>query len=146
MARLSSDIASGILVAAIGILGLAASADLDRGTLYRMGPGFLPNALSWLIVGGGVLLLARGLLRRSDPIPEFAVRPLAMICIAIAVFGLAIDTLGMMIAVAALIVISSFAGTITRHRETPVLAAGLAIGATLVFVQALGLAIPIWPR
>ncbi len=141
-----TDVAAGLLVMAIGIFGLVAASDLERGTAFRMGPGYLPALLSWAILAIGAAIALMGYFKSKDVRPLLAARPLLAICTALLAFGLTIDRFGILIAVAALVGISSLASSITRHRETPVAMAVLAIGSALIFVTGLGLAIPLVPR
>ena len=141
-----TDIPAGLLVMVIGIFGLIAAADLERGTAFRMGPGYLPVLLSWAILAIGAAIAFAGYFKPKEMLPLFAARPLLAICAALLAFGLTIDRLGILIAVVALVGISSLASSITRHRETPIAMAVLAIGSALIFVTGLGLAIPLVPR
>lgn len=141
-----AELASGVLVTALGLLGLAASWDLERGVLRQMGPGYLPATVSWLIIAGGAVMIAAALLKPGKPLPDFQIRPLAVISLALALFGLTIDSLGIIIAIVILIMVCGFASPITRFWEMAVLAVCLALASAFIFVQLLGLAIPILPR
>ncbi|WP_336811295.1 tripartite tricarboxylate transporter TctB family protein [Bosea sp. MMO-172] len=141
-----AELASGLLVTALGLLGLAASWDLERGVLRQMGPGYLPATVSWLIIAGGVVMIATAMLKTGKPLPDFQFRPLAVISAGIALFGLTIDSLGILAAIVILIIVCGFASPITRFRENVVLAVCLAAASALIFVKLLGLAIPILPR
>ena len=48
------DFGSAILFLLIGLAGLYFGKDLTYGTTSRMGPGYFPYLLSWLIIGIGV--------------------------------------------------------------------------------------------
>jgi hypothetical protein len=141
-----AELASGALVTALGLLGLAASWNLERGVLRQMGPGYLPATVSWLIIFGGVAMIAAALLKSGKPLPDFQIRPLAVISAGIALFGLTIDRLGILAAIVILIVVCGFASPITRFRENLLLAVCLAVASALIFVKLLGLAIPVLPR
>ncbi len=141
-----AELASGLLVTALGLLGLAASWDLERGVLRQMGPGYLPATVSWLIIAGGVVMIAAAMLKPGRPLPDFQIRPLAVISLGLALFGLTIDSLGIIVAIVILILVCGFASPITRFREMVVLAVCLALASAFIFVQFLGLAIPMLPR
>lgn len=147
MARIFNlDVVSGMLVLVIGAFTHASIGSAEIGSIREMGPGYLPRILSWAIIASGALLLVRGLIRGAGAMPDMHARPLLLISLSAAVFGAAIDRLGMVLAVVLATAIATLASPITRHRETPLLCAGLALAAVLVFVKGLGLAIPIWPR
>ncbi len=73
-------------------------------------------------------------------------RPLVVTSLSVAAFALAVDRLGMVIAVAASIAVASLASAESRWKETVLLAAGTAIGAVLLFIIGLKMPVPIWPR
>ena len=140
------EFASGLLVLAIGAFALIAVGNLDIGQAREMGPGYLPRLLAVLILAAGVAMTGLAVWRGGQPFPQLHLRALALISLATVVFGAAIDRLGMVVAVVASTVIASFASGISRHRETPILAAVLALGAVLMFIKGLALPISIWPR
>lgn len=142
-----TEVLSGLFVILLGAGALLAVGDLDIGTLDEMGPGYVPRALAWVLLAGGAAMTLVGMLEKgATTVPPMYWRPVLLISLACAVFGLLIDQLGIVIATVASTAISTFAGKITRHRETPLLCMALAALAALAFVKGLGLAIPIWPR
>lgn len=143
---LNTETCSGLLVIAMGAFGLFALGDLEIGVPTEMGPGYLPRLVAWLILAGGVLLTGWGLAGSHEPLPPVMLRPLLAISAATAVFGMVIDRWGMVVAVVAMTVLASLASPISRPRETPIVAAVMAIGAVIVFIYGLKLAIPVWPR
>ena len=140
------EVASGLLVVLLGAGGLFAIGNLDMGVANDMGPGYLPRLVAWALVGTGAVMTVWATFHDHPPFPELHWRPTLAISAATAAFGLMIDRLGMIIAVVAMTVIASLASSISRPRETPILAGLLAAGAVLVFIIGLKLAIPIWPR
>jgi hypothetical protein len=142
----NSEVASGLLVIAFGVLGLAAIGALDMGTASDMGPGYLPRLVAWALILAGGAMTGLAILRSHPPVPDLHLRPLLAISAAVVVFGAAIDRFGMVAAVVGMTVLASLASPISRWRETPIIAACLAAGAVLVFIVGLKLAIPIWPR
>src|SRR5690606_7565267 len=82
-----TELAAGLLIAAIGLVVLLASLPLDMGTARAMGPGFVPVSMGIVL-----LLLAAGIVfveGRRDEVdrPRIpAVRPLVFIPAAIIVF------------------------------------------------------------
>lgn len=140
------EVASGLLVVLLGAFGLFAIGNLDMGVANDMGPGYLPRLVAWALVAVGLAMTIWAFFQDHPPIPDLHWRPTLAISVATAAFGLLIDRFGMVIAVVAMTVIASLASSISRPRETPVLALVLAGGAVLVFITGLKLAIPIWPR
>lgn len=145
-AYVNKDTASGLLVLLLGAAGIAAVGNLEIGVPTDMGPGYLPRLVAWLVTAGGVVLTGAGFVGAHEKMPPMSLRPVLAISAATCAFGFAIDELGMVIAVVSMTFLASLASPITRHRETPVIAVLLTLGAVLVFITALKLAIPIWPR
>ena len=59
------NVLSGLLFIAIACLGLWLSREYPVGTLRRMGSGFMPQMLCWLLMGLGGIVLVQGLLVRE---------------------------------------------------------------------------------
>ncbi|MFG1299926.1 tripartite tricarboxylate transporter TctB family protein [Xanthobacter sp. V3C-3] len=137
---------SGLFILALGGYCLAAVGDLEIGTVAEMGPGYVPNAVAWLIVLAGAGMTLAGFWDEAQVEEQIHWRPLLVISASVCSFGLLVDRYGIVLAVVASTFIASFASKITRHRETPYLAAVLALLGAVAFVKGLGLAIPIWPR
>ena len=116
----------------------------QRNTLA--GIGRRVRLAGWLIIAGGVVMIAAAMLKTGKPLPDFQFRPLAVISVGIALFGLTIDRLGILAAIVILIIVCGFASPITRFRENVALAVCLAAASAVISVKLLGLAIPILPR
>ena len=140
------DVLGGLLLVAFGVAGLVLGASLEMGTARRMGPGFFPTILSWLVIGLGGLVAVRGLLRAGEPVTGIAWRPLALITIAVVAFQLLIDRAGLALATVAVVALGSFAGRDARPREVAVLSLAMAVLAVLLFIYALGQPLPLWGR
>jgi Tripartite tricarboxylate transporter TctB family len=112
------------------------------------GAGYFPLGLAALLALLGAVVLFKSLTIESaegDPIGAFAWRPLIVIVVAIAVFGVMLEPLGLVLTVPVLIAISSLAGDEFRWKGVVVNAAVLTIGAWAIFVWGLKLTIPVWP-
>jgi Tripartite tricarboxylate transporter TctB family len=142
---IDKDIWSGLFFMALGGLGLWFGADYAFGTSARMGPGFLPKLLCWLLVGIGLIVLLIGLVRGSGPMDRWEMRPLLFILAAVLVFGGLIETTGLVAATVGLVLVGAASSTDTRWGETIILAAGLAGASVLIFVRGLGLAMKTLP-
>lgn len=141
------DFLAGLFVLALGLVCLAAVGDLEIGDTREMGPGYVPRALAWFLVVAGAGMAALGAWQaRPETAGGIAWRPVLLASLAVLLFGLTVDRLGIVIAVLLSTAVASFASPISRARETPLLALALAALAAFAFVGGLGLAIPIWPR
>ena len=112
------------------------------------GAGYFPLGLSILLAVLGAIVLFKSLTIESedgDPIGAFAWRPLIVIVLAIAVFGVMLEPLGLALSVPVLIAISSLAGDEFHWKGVAANAIVLTIGSWGIFVWGLKLTIPVWP-
>src|SRR5262245_39768626 len=104
-----------------------------------MGPGFVPRALAWIILGFGLALCGSSLLKAPEPFPVVAWRPLAAILASIALFAVLFLHFGLIVACVGAVLIAG-----TAVRPVPwgqLLLFGPALGglSALLFVKGLGL-------
>jgi hypothetical protein len=143
-----ADVLSGLLFIAVAAFGLWASRDYPVGTALRMGTGYMPRLLCWLLLGLGALVLAQGLRQPSVPLrssPQ-AWRALLSVTLALIAFALSIERLGLVLAIVLLTGIGALATRSLRPLETAVAALALIALSWGIFIAGLGLAIPIWPE
>ncbi len=137
---------SGLFMLAVGLGGTMAVGSAEIGVINDMGTGYLPRLIAFAIMGGGAVFCALAFVRQPVDMPALFMRPLVVTSLSVAAFALAVDRLGMVIAVAASIAVASLASAESRWKETVLLAAGTAIGAVLLFIIGLKMPVPIWPR
>ncbi|MFN3891223.1 MAG: tripartite tricarboxylate transporter TctB family protein [Beijerinckiaceae bacterium] len=133
------DFWSGLLFMAFGAAGVWLSREFVFGTLTRMGPGFLPTVLSWLLIAIGAIIVVRSLALKGQPIERSTWRPQILIVVAIVLFALLIERVGLIPTVFAVLVVASFASPEFRLRDSLVLAVGMALTCYVVFVVLLAL-------
>jgi len=112
------------------------------------GAGYFPLGLSILLALLGAIVLFKSLTIESeggDPVGAFAWRPLLVIVVAIAVFGVMLEKIGLALTVPVLIFISSLAGDEFHWKGVLANAIVLTIGSWFIFVWGLKLTIPMWP-
>lgn len=143
------DLLAAVLFASIGGVGVATARGLDRGTLMRMGPGYLPTVVGVLLLLLSAALALRAVTARagSDDGEPLTWRPgpIAAILAALGAFSFLIDPVGLVGATLALVAAARFADRPLRPVETAVLAVGAAAFSALVFVELLQLPIALWP-
>lgn len=142
----ASDFYAGLMFVAFGLLALYLSRDFPMGTASRMGPGYFPTILGVVIcaLGGGVML--RGFLVRGDSPRNFALVQAALVLAAIALFAWTVESLGIVVAVTAVVVVSSLASGTSRWYEVLLLALLMVALAVGLFTYGLDLPFKIWPR
>jgi hypothetical protein len=139
------DVWAGLLLAAFGAAALAFGADLAMGTPRRMGPGYMPYGLAWLLILCGAVVALRGVLAGGAAVERMRLRPFVGVIGGGLAFALLIDRGGILLASAGAIAGAALADRTSRWREVAALA-GLSMAfAAIVFVKLLGLNIPLWP-
>ena len=141
--RNPKDFWSGILFLAVGSAAVLFGRTHPMGTAMRMGPAYFPTVLGSLLALIGLAVLLRALVRSGSPVGQFAFRKVVMVLGATALFGLLLRPMGLAGALAVLVVMSAYASQYFRWSVALALAAGLAVGSSIVFVKLLGLPIPI---
>ena len=146
MARVDNrDFISGLLITVIGLfVAIHAMSNLEIGTMARMGPGYFPMALGWLLAGLGVVIFLfslRSAIASAAP-PKVAVRPLIAVFAALLVFSFLIEPFGLVPATLGLTAVAVFAERRPPLRRSVLLAIGLSIVAWLVFSVGLQMTLP----
>jgi putative tricarboxylic transport membrane protein len=142
---------SGLMFSAIAIFGLWVSRDYPIGTALRMGTGYVPRLLCWILLGLGCLILFQGL-RNSRAVsgPDARVswgwRALIFVTCSLVVFGLAIERLGLVLSILLMTGVGALASRSLRPIETLAAAVVLIALSWAIFIVGLGLTIPVWPE
>lgn len=140
------DLIAGLLFITIGLGFVWFGADYTFGTAQRMGPGYFPTILGYVLAGLGVFIVIRRVRPDRREGPPVAMKPLAVITLAIILFGLTVRDAGLGPAVVLLVLISAYGSIHFRFWIALLLALGLSMGSTLLFVKGLGLSLPILGR
>lgn len=143
--RLGQDFGAGAMFIAFGGLGLYIARDYATGSALRMGPGYVPHLLCWLMIAVGAVVALRGLLTGDTPVARWYLRPLVFVLGGLMVFRYLIELGGLLFATLATVLLGAYGSQEFRLRDSLLLAFGLGIGAVGVFVYALGLPMTIWP-
>ncbi|MFG1360080.1 tripartite tricarboxylate transporter TctB family protein [Xanthobacter pseudotagetidis] len=142
----TKDFLAGVLFAGFGTAFAAVAAtSYAQGTPARMGAGFFPLVLGVLLAAVGLAVMARSLIVEGDGLPRVRLRPLLSLLAAMVLFGIMLRPLGLMVSAVVLVLAGSLSSPEFRLREALLLAAGLSVGAVLLFVTLLGLPLPVWP-
>lgn len=141
------DFWSGVMFIAFGLAFAGFAQEYDMGTAQRMGPAFFPTVLGGLLVVLGAVVAIQGLAAETmdGKIEKFHFGPLAWVLGAVVAFGLLLRPAGLVVALVALIGISSLGSHEFKARDTVLLAVGLCALVMAVFIYGLGLTIPVWP-
>lgn len=143
--RNQQDFVAGLFLIAFGLLAHHLAADLPMGRLVRMGPGYLPSVLSWVLAGLGVLIAARGFLTDGPKLEPWAWRPLIALCASMVAFALLLQGAGLVIAIFATITIASLAAPGARPVPIILVSVVMSVLSSVLFVWLLGLPLLIGP-
>lgn len=140
--RDQKEFVAGILFATIGVIAVFQSQSYEIGTITRMGPGYFPAMISIGLILTGTTSVVRGLWHaHAERIDNLHWGDMALVLGAVLLFAVLIDRLGLIEAIAALVIISC-SGRI-RRRPMEVLAIGVALTALAVGIFVYGLNIPV---
>lgn len=123
--------------------GFHAWKNMTVGTASAMGPGFFPLMLSIML---GLLSVVVVMVEADGPgalkLPPL--KALTLILIAPIIFALSIRPLGLVVTIAIVVFVTSFASRFAVLRESVLLAIGLTLFCAVVFHYLLSLPIPLW--
>lgn len=139
----SKDFWSGALFCAAGVAAVGFARPYQMGTTMRMGPGYFPTVLGGLLALIGLVLVVRALLQPGPSVGRLTYNKLALVTLSTMLFGLLLRRLGLAGAIILLVVVSAYASRRFRWPVALALAAGLAIGSSIVFAWLLGVQVPI---
>ena len=145
------NVLAGLMFVGIAAFGLWVSRNYPIGTALRMGTGYVPRLLCWLLFGLGVVVLVQGLREAQDSralssADVSAWRPLVFVTASLVIFGLSIERLGLVISILLLIGVGAVAARGLRPLETLAAALVLILLSWGIFILGLGLTIPVWPE
>jgi hypothetical protein len=144
------SVLSGLLFIGVAAIGLWISRDYPIGSASRMGTGYMPRLLLWILLGLGGIILISGLYEADRASrPEITGgpgwRPVVFVTLSLVVFGLALERLGLVLSILLLTGIGGAAARSLRPLETAIAALVLIILCWLIFIVGLSLTIPVWP-
>ncbi|MEP6607629.1 MAG: tripartite tricarboxylate transporter TctB family protein [Burkholderiaceae bacterium] len=138
---------SGLMFIAFGLFFIGFAQQYDMGSAARMGPAYFPSVLGGLLLLLGVFIAIQGLaVETADgKIEPFNFKGLGYVLGAVVAFGLLLRPAGVVVALFALIVISSLASNEFKLREVLIVTVLLTIMVIAVFIYGLQMTIPLWP-
>jgi putative tricarboxylic transport membrane protein len=143
--RSPKDFWAGLFFVAVGIGFILLASQYRMGTMHRMGPGMFPTLVGALLAVLGAITTLRSFVLTGERVPRFHARPIGVSLVAIVLFALALQWLGLIAAVAVLVLLGAWAARDVRPLENLALAAVMIAFSVAVFVWLLGLPLPLWP-
>ena len=150
------DFFSGVMFTVVGLSFALGSLTYSVGTGARMGPGYFPLWLGIVMTAMGLIIIFEAMAVETadgEKIGKWAWKPLSFIIAANLAFGvllgglpsIGLPPMGLILAIYALVLISSMAGDQFKLVPVLILATILAIGSYIAFIWALKLQMPVWP-
>jgi hypothetical protein len=143
--RGKQDFLAGLLFVSFGLAAVIIGRDYPFGTSMRMGPGYFPTILGWLLTALGLVLVVRGMLLRDEPLGRIALAPTLFVLGAVALFALTVERLGIVVSVALVVLVSALPSGHFRWHEVLGLAVVMIALAVGLFTYGLGLPFKILP-
>lgn len=150
------DFFSGVMFTVVGVAFAWGASTYNVGSGARMGPGYFPLLLGIVMAAIGLGIMFSGLTVETEDgeiIGKWAWKQVIYILGANLAFGvllgglpsIGVPAMGLIIAIYALVIIASLAGSEFDFKKVLVLATVLAIGSYIAFIWALKLQIQVWP-
>ena len=150
------DFFAGLMFAVTGGAFAIGATTYSIGEGARMGPGYFPLMLGLVLAALGAFIIFEALVVETDDgekVGPWAWQPLVYILGANLAFGvllggiakIGLPSMGLVLAIYALVLISSKAGDEFKLRDVLILATILAVGSYLAFIVLLKLQIQVWP-
>ena len=145
----NKDLLAGIMFMVIGIVFVIGAYNYQMGTAARMGPGFFPRILGFIMAGLGVIIAGIGLKNQAQFAATEGIgwtwKPVIILTVAVVLFGFTLPTLGMIIAISLLTFISGIAAHDKNYRELAMITVIMCIFCAGVFIWGLKLQMKLFP-
>jgi len=142
--RALKDIVAGAIFVVLGGAFATGSLAYEIGSPLNMGPGYLPLVLGVILLGLGILIIAKGFIAgQGEPIDVADLRVVVLITAALLFFGLTVRGLGLVGSLFGSSLLAALARSQTPIRETLLIAVGITALSVVVFVFALQLRLPL---
>src|SRR3954451_13416837 len=112
------DLGTSFVLVLIGATGLYFGAELTMGTAGRMGPGYFPRLLSWLIIAIGIGVGSMALTVEGPPIDPPKFRPISFVLLSIVVFGYMMAYVGLIVTAFVMVLVAALARQEFKLGET----------------------------
>ncbi len=142
------SVLAGLMFVAIAALGLWVSRSYPIGTALRMGTGYVPRLLCWILMGLGAAIVIQGLREKDAPAEPgswWRLIPVVVVTASLVAFALAIEQLGLVVSILLLVGIGAIVAPGIKVWEAIAAAVGLILLSWLIFILGLALTIPVWP-
>jgi hypothetical protein len=140
---LTKDFLSGLMFIAFGLVALYFGRHLALGTAVRMGPGWVPHMLAYILLGLGFLICVAAFFTVGELVERPKWRPITLVTLGIVLFALLLERTGMVPALAVLVLVSSLGGDEFKLTEVIGNIIVLSVLCIIVFKVGLGMNISV---
>jgi hypothetical protein len=146
--RNQKDVAAGLIYVLAGAGFSLGALNYKLGDAARMGPGWFPFWVGILLVAVGAATAASGLRPHAaeERVKKPELRTLAWVLGAVVLFGLLLPYAGLVLSLAALVIVSSLASHEFRWKGTLLNTLVLVAFSVGAFILGIHLQIPLWPN
>ena len=137
------DLAAGLFLIFVALFALWQGWKLPMGTLRSMGPGMLPNSIAVMLGAGGLWLVVLAVLKGTEHLTPWSIRGLFFIVLGIVVFAYTVQSMGLIVAGPASMLIAMMASPDIKWIEGIIFSCVMTALCALLFKTALGLPIPV---
>lgn len=138
------DFWAGLMFLGIGAGAIIGARNYPFGTTLRMGPGYFPTMIGWILVAFGLYVMVRGLRSDEKIRSNWSIRALIVLPISMITFGILMEAAGFIPAMAALIFIAVASGREFKFVEVLLLTVFLGTLSIAMFIWGLGLPYPLF--
>jgi Tripartite tricarboxylate transporter TctB family len=133
----------------IGIIFWVGASNYQLGSAARMGPGWFPSVLGAIMTFLGVLIAGIGLKNQAAWAATEGIgwtwKPVIILTVAVVLFGFALPTLGMVVAIVLLTFLSGVAAHDKEYKSLAMITVIMCIFCAAVFVWGLKLQMKLFP-
>jgi predicted MFS family arabinose efflux permease len=141
--RSNKDFWAGIMLIFIGAGAVYVARGYRFGSSLKMGPGFFPTVLGWILILFGVAIVVAGLISKEKIKERLSVRALILLPLSLLLFGILMTFAGFVPAIVALVFCAAAAGKEFKLLEVSLLMVGLTLLSTALFIWGLDLPYPL---
>ena len=140
------DVVAGLIVIVLGAAFLYIGKSLRPGVLNQMGPGYVPQSISYILIALGVFIAIRGFLTAPQVVEWPLARPVIVVLACPILFALLIGRAGLVLTVLVVSSVARLAQPQKLGAEAIIMPVLLAIFCVVLFSYLLNLSIPLWPQ
>lgn len=137
------DLIGGVLLSATGLFFAIYSQRYGFGTAARMGPGYFPTVLGWVLALLGLLVALPALFRKGPPI-KVQVGNFLYVMAALLLFAFTLRSLGLIPSTFLATFVASLADRDITWKGRVLVGAGVTAVTVLVFKVGLSMILPLW--